>query len=544
MGTSTATLHLRGIELEALAAVLGGETVLRDNNPPWLDVLTPNASQASALEKLAKKLTKGRPESAALLFDYFDDDLFYCALYREGKKAAGCRSGESWAKLGKALDALFGDKLAGQAFRYAARCVELEEQVLLLEETVGTALLDHPEFEPRVVPRSDALLREIKAREAALRKRKNQCVLTELPVEEWPRDWQAQLGLYERIRSAWRNYDTSSLLYDFGLSRCSVPQHPELAFHRVIFGEGGDTAERFLLYSHADGTLLDRKLPETAVFEPLWVTGAGDFVCLIGRYVTVQTPAGPRQDYTGWEAVCLRPDGSLLWQHPLAEGQKFPSVCHTATDGTITIYFSGNACASRDALIDRINGETGELLCSRRIPAAENLQSLLRVDALKGFAYLANRCEIVLLDEGLREYARWSCLADTDCSFSSRYQYVVGPILWNQHVLNRVLRRYDLRSGAATETVPEVPAFITAVLPDGRFLGVNEGQTQLTVFDPAGSVVSRHKAHDGGVFTRVRAEAEQICVLENRVPDTHGFIFGGLFEENPFHVWRLDSTVL
>ena len=268
MGTSTATLHLRGIERDALAAVLGGETVLRDNNPPWLDVLTPNASQASALEKLAKKLTKGRPEAAALLFDYFDDDLFYCALYREGKKAAGCRSGESWAKLGKALDALFGDKLAGQAFRYAARCVELEEQVLLLEETVGTALLDHPEFEPRVVPRSDALLREIKAREAALRKRKNQCVLTELPVEEWPRDWQAQLGLYERIRSAWRNYDTSSLLYDFGLSRCSVPQHPELAFHRVIFGEGGDTAERFLLYSHADGTLLDRKLPETAVFEP------------------------------------------------------------------------------------------------------------------------------------------------------------------------------------------------------------------------------------------------------------------------------------
>ena len=542
MGTSTATLHLRGIERDALAAVLGGETVLRDNNPPWLDVLTPNASQASALEKLAKKLTKGRPEAAALLFDYFDDDLFYCALYREGKKAAGCRSGESWAKLGKALDALFGDKLAGQAFRYAARCVELEEQVLLLEETVGTALLDHPEFEPRVVPRSDALLREIKAREAALRKRKNQCVLTELPVEEWPRDWQAQLGLYERIRSAWRNYDTSSLLYDFGLSRCSVPQHPELAFHRVIFGEGGDTAERFLLYSHADGTLLDRKLPETAVFEPLWVTGVGAFVCLAADCATVQTAFGPRKDYSGWAVLCLDPDGSLLWQHPLAEGQKFPSVCHTATDGTITIYFSGNACASRDALIDRINGETGALRCSRRVPAAENLEDLLWVDALKRFAYIANRHEIVLLDEELQESARWGCAENTGLTFSAHYQYVVGPILWNQHIITRVLQRYDLRTGAMTETRPEVPVFIHAVLPDGRFLGVNEGQNRLTVFDPAGTVISRHSLE--GVLSRARWEGERVLILENRVPDTHGFIFGGLFEENPFHVWRLDSAVL
>ena len=247
MGITTATLHLWGIGKEALAAILEYKTVLRDNNPPWLDVLMPDATDAPALEKLTKKLTKAQPEAAALLFNYFDDDLFTCALYRGGKKAAGCRSGASWAKLGKALDALFGDELAGKAFRYAARCTDLDEQVRLMEETVGTALLDTPDFEPRTVPRSNACLGEIKARETALRRRKNRCVLTELPVEDWPLDWQAQLGLYGRIRSEWRRYDASHLLYDFGDPGHSVPRHPELAFHQVTFGEGGNTVERFLL---------------------------------------------------------------------------------------------------------------------------------------------------------------------------------------------------------------------------------------------------------------------------------------------------------
>ena len=540
MGITTATLHLWGIGKEALAAILEYKTVLRDNNPPWLDVLMPDATDAPALEKLTKKLTKAQPEAAALLFNYFDDDLFTCALYRGGKKAAGCRSGASWAKLGKALDALFGDELAGKAFRYAARCTDLDEQVRLMEETVGTALLDTPDFEPRTVPRSNACLGEIKARETALRRRKNRCVLTELPVEDWPLDWQAQLGLYGRIRSEWRRYDASHLLYDFGDPGHSVPRHPELAFHQVTFGEGGNTVERFLLYSHTDGTLLDRKLPDARVFGPLWVTGAGELVCLIGSYKIVQTPVGPRKDYTRAAFVCLRSDGSFRWQFTPAEAYFFPSHFHTAPDGTITIYSTGNAYTSKDAYIDRINGETGELLCSRRIPAAENLEDLLRVDALKGFVYLANRNELVLLDEELRETARWGCAAYTSLSFSTHYQYVVGSVLWNCDFWKHILRLYDLRTGVCIEVPMEVPAYVKAVLPDGRFLGVNDRGNRLTIFDPAGTVISRHALE--GPVTRVRCEGDRVLLLENRSPDTHGFVSEALFAMTSFHVWRLDPV--
>lgn len=119
MGLSTASLHLYGANPEQLAPLLPDSLLLREHNAPWLELLLPEKEQGGGgtLEKLAKKLTKADPESAALLFLYFDDEMFSCSLYRSGKKAAGCLSQESWAKLGKALDALFGDELAGKAFR-------------------------------------------------------------------------------------------------------------------------------------------------------------------------------------------------------------------------------------------------------------------------------------------------------------------------------------------------------------------------------------------------------------------------------------------
>lgn len=80
------------------------------------------------------------------------------------RRAASCHSDESWAKLGKQLDELFGDTSASKAFRYASRCSSLEEKLALLEETVGAALYDVPEEDAlRVVPRCDATLHAVKA---------------------------------------------------------------------------------------------------------------------------------------------------------------------------------------------------------------------------------------------------------------------------------------------------------------------------------------------------------------------------------------------
>ena len=80
--------------------------------------------------------------------------------------------------------------------------------------------------------------------------------------------------------------------------------------------------------------------------------------------------------------------------------------------------------------------------------------------------------------------------------------------------------------------------YVLTVLPDGRFLGVNEKQNRLAVFDPAGTVISQHSLK--GAVTHVRCDGNRICILENRSPETHGFVSEELFEATSFHVWRLD----
>ena len=282
MGLSTASLHLYGANLAQLAPLLPDSLLLREHNAPWLTLLLPESEEGGGgtLEKLAKKLTKADPEAAALLFVYFDDEMFTCSLYWGGKKAAGCLSGESWAKLGKALDVLFGDDLAGKAFRYAARCVALEEKLRLLEESVGVALLDCPEFEPRTVPRGDGTLRAVKARESALRKRPNQCVLTELPVEGWPLEWQTVIGLYNQLRSDWIHNEAADLPFEIGTDTATVPRFPDTAFHKIPSGGSDKPQKRFLTWSHTTGALKNWTVGESNPYRPLWLAGPDALVCL------------------------------------------------------------------------------------------------------------------------------------------------------------------------------------------------------------------------------------------------------------------------
>ena len=90
--------------------------------------------------------------------------------------------------MGKKLGECFGDDAPSRAFRFVSKCGNLEEQLKLFEETVGTALFELQEEVPRRVERCDKTLKEIKAREAALRKRANRFKLTELPEAEWPEE--------------------------------------------------------------------------------------------------------------------------------------------------------------------------------------------------------------------------------------------------------------------------------------------------------------------------------------------------------------------
>ncbi len=135
MGRTFATLQLWGVDREKAEPLLQPGDLLREQNAPWLGV-TPAYDElhgeARRLEQLAKRLTKGR-DAAALLFDCFDDEMFSCSLYRNGRRTATCRSGGSWAGLGKQLNALFGEDAPAKALRYASRCTDLEEQLALLE---------------------------------------------------------------------------------------------------------------------------------------------------------------------------------------------------------------------------------------------------------------------------------------------------------------------------------------------------------------------------------------------------------------------------
>ncbi|MBQ1410291.1 MAG: hypothetical protein IIY94_03305 [Oscillospiraceae bacterium] len=526
MGMTTATLHVRGIEKSLLAEAIGLGFVQRDNNPPWIDILTPGREDASNLEKLAKKLTKTRPEAAALLFCYFDDDLFACTLYQDGKKAAACYSNQSWAKLGKALDALFGDELAGKAFRHASRCTDLDEQVRLLEETVGTSLLDDPEFDSRTVSRTGETLRAIKARESALRKRKNQCVLTELPAVEWPQDWQAQLRLYQLMRPNWRDNKASGLLWGFGDSCYGIPNHPEYAVFVDAFGP-----EDHFLRCKADSVQLEVIRTPARIRTLVWQTPQGEPVC---AYSEEMSEHGWIEGKTKTVLACLLPDGSPRWRFvPPANGE-LVEVVHSSADGSITLCARSCPWANKDAQLCQLDGKSGVPLRTVSVPCAEGLTELAWVESLQRYIYVANQNELVMLNKELEEVARWKDFR------GSRYlnRKIVGSVLWEQDHNSRVLRRYDLGSCTMTETTPEVPTHVFTVLPDGRFLGVNEKHTRLTVFDPAGTVISQHSLKDR--VTHVRCDGDRICILENRSIETYGFVCEELFEQTSFHVWQLD----
>ena len=80
-----------------------------------------------------------------------------------------------------------------------------------------------------------------------------------------------------------------------------------------------------------------------------------------------------------------------------------------------------------------------------------------------------------------------------------------------------------------------------AILADGRIIGVNEKQNNLTVFSSTGTVVSRFTV--SGEICRVISEDERTFIVEQRGPDTYGMVYGGLFDVTSTHIWRLDPAV-
>ena len=534
MGTCLTTLHFYGLAREALEPRLEVRDLLRDQNTPWLSIVPPYGAEHNnyaRLEKLAKCATKEYAGASALLFDYFDDDEFRCVLYQGGKRSASCQSGGSWAKLGKQLNVLFGDDLPARAFRYASRCYNLEDQVRLLEEAVGAALFDVQEEEPRVVQRCDEMLQTIKYREEALRKRPNQYKLTELAEEDWPLELRARQGLFRLLRPQWARVELNWLIYQTDMKRYMVPGSPGLIaypYRDEIVDE-----HRLFLYDIRSGEHWDLGPFMGLVCRVLRKTKQGDLVLLLD-----EKRPGTQNEYGHGIICCMGVDGEERWRFQPEMGQYHHlSYVDEAGSQVITLYAGANVSVRSDGLIWRIDGETGKLLCSRRIPIdSDEMIELYHVEALDCFLYAErNRKELVFLNHDLEETKRWNGF------FAGYYlkDSIVGNMAWYLDYPNeRVLHLFDLRDGTEKTVTMEIPVLVEEVLPDGRILGTAGKGNTLFVLDQNGIVAARCRVP--GMLNHILTDGDSVLVTEVRAPDTDVF-YGALFDQVSIHVWKLEA---
>lgn len=544
MGMTFDTLHLYGISREELLPKLRPGDLLREQNAPWLGLVPacdPEHAETQRLEKLGKALTKGKPQAAALLFSYFDDERFFCSFFRDGRKQAGCLSQESWAKLGKKLDELFGDASATKAFRYASRCFDLEEQVRLLEDAVGAALYDFPEeAQPRRVPRSNRTLLEVKAREAALRKRPKQFVLTEIAREEWPERLRLREALLKLLRPAWRTYQLSTLLYNMDYILFDVPGARDLVSYPYIDFE--QHRHGVLFYNSRTGEHWEPKTPPGIPDRAVWQTRQGDVALLYARILSEQV-SGSSWSCSGrcsW-VICLGRDGTERWRfEPEMHREQSLEHIHSSEDGVVTLFASGiNGGIVAGAKIFQIDGETGKLLRTRSIPHGNEVHHLAYSKDLKRFVYCERITkDLVLLNDELEETARWPNYKG-DAFF--RVENLCGRLLWEQRYYDKKsVYLHDLLDGTFRKVPLEVPAYVLFVLPDGRILGMNEKQSILTVFNGEGIVASRCSVP--GEIRCVLPEADDVWIGELRMPVNDFVTSDAVFDAAETHVWRLDPA--
>lgn len=541
MGMTFCTLHLYAVERDTLVKKLAPGDLLREQNAPWLSlvpVYDPEHVETQRLEKLAKALTKGAPQAAALLFSYFDDERFLCSFFRDGRKQAGCLSQESWAKLGKKLDELFGDTSATKAFRYAARCFDLEEQVRLLEDSVGAALYDFPEEEqPRRVSRSDRTLRAIKAREAALRKRPKQFVLTEMAREEWPERLRLREDL---LQPEWKAYDLVPSISVMSLAPYLVPEAPGQA--ACCYTDYRRHRHGVLFYNGRTGDHWEMEMLTGIPCRAVWQTRQGDMVLLF-LHIFSERKEGNSWFVSGGRGgvLCLGRDGTERWRfEPEMHGDQRLTHIHSSADGVVTLFASGiNGGIVAGAKIFQIDGETGKLLRMRSIPHGNEVHHLAYSKELKRFVYCERITkDLVLLNDELEETARWPNYKG-DAFF--RENNFCGRLLWEQRYYDmRSVYLHDLLDGTVRKVPLEVPVYVRSVLPDGRILGVNEKQSILTVLNGEGIVVSRCTVP--GMIQCILPEMNGVFIGELRLPKNDFVTSGALFDEAETHVWRLDQA--
>ena len=538
MGTTLTTLHLYNMKKDAVLPFLAPTDQLRDQNPPWLSIVPSHDTDKDVYKRLrgiAMRLTKEKG-SPALLFLYYDDVSFNCTLYQNGRKSISCDNDQPWAKLGKKLSELFEDNLPSRAFRYASHCSNMEEQLKLMEETAGTALYDLQEEEPRIVPRCDKTLQEIRAREAMLRKRPNRYTLTEIPEEDWPDGLRYRQKLLMCLRYRWSTYNLISLLWDTDMERYLVPgtealiAYPytldrNLGYGRVFLMDGR-TGENWTLSSFSG--MVDRAV---------WQTKSGGIVLLLSE--VIQSEADRRKNRSPYCVICLNRNRTEEWRFsPDLNRQRIQHI-HSSEHGVITLFAPGiDASVKADAVMWQIDAETGKLLRTRSFSYEDGVYHVLYSGTVNGFLLCRrSKKELVLLDDTLEDVR---VIENYNGDYNFKKDKVCGSILWEGDCWNeRYVTLWDLQNGESRTVRLEIPAYPLAVLPDGRIFSVNDKANKLTVFDKEGTVTARCSVPGSikNIFTMngdvylAEVRGTIPCVLDDYV-----------FDETSTYVWRLDPV--
>ena len=472
MGMTFCNLHLYGLDRRSIVGAMGAGDALREINAPWLAVLPPmdEANEgADRLLRLARALTKGRPDALALHFYCFDDESFHIRVCRDGRCVKTLSDEQPWVFLARLLADLYDDASLDQAFRHKNQCVDLEEKLQLLEETVGEAFYDGPWSELRRVERSTAMRDRLAARAARLRRLRNRFELTPLLVDEWPEYPRACLELASALPNTFEsNYH--SVLGDPFWKRFAVPRQP----WRVVMTVWNRDKDRLLTLYDAREKRLRRIVTDIKIERTLWVTRQG---------FPVVIAFGP-EDAGLKRVVCLNDSGEAVWRfEPSLDRFQSLNWTEPTPEGLLTI-----ACyepKSKAMRVWQVDGETGRVVRHARLP----WKTLIRMDALGGYAAAdASGHRLALLDDGLESRAEWAL----EAPMRPEYSFPAGSTVWTRIMERGALHGFDFAAGEPRAVRPELPVYLESVQPDGTMATTGTG-ADLLLLDAEGRLVSRHR---------------------------------------------------
>lgn len=478
MGLTLTTLLIPG-DNPALPPLCHGET-LRTHCPGWTIVL-PGATEDhgyDALQKLARKC-----QGPCLFFHYFDDDFFVLRLHVDGKRKAVLSSDPSIEKSSKAeliSPAVFGDDRAAAALKLIGKLSDLEEQLAVLEESLGVSLLEDPEFEPCHVEAGSAAFDAATARLAALKKRKNAYRAVQLHDEE--------------VHDALRTVRPSAA---FGRPQVHMAALPTM-----------DSAGRPL-----EGQV-QVDVRQAACSHP-----SGDY---IGCAFFNQRPI---------MAVRMNHDGELLWAFA-PEGANSLLVCPAKDADTLLAL---DALAREEGRIWLLDAGDGRVLREETLLSGRNAVPRW-IDCLGQYALYwrdGRNQGFDLLDESLTCVNRRE-LPDIKTAFNNPVT-VQGSVFWGQDVFTYQVVSFDLASGAVERICLEDRAYFTGLGADGLLTGFKTGK-ELMLFDRTGRLISKHPFKELATLWNIPVIDGKMYVVE----EIDGLAKAMTGEPAEKRYWRLD----